>query len=271
MSTDTMIASTRTAARRFLPAGIREPLGRLCGKFLENVFYPMQGLVFDLSGGRFRVDGCVYIIPKDATRLGFRACFLTKKYEVDERYLIPKHVKSTDSVLELGACLGVVSCITNKLLGNPKRHVVVEGSPFCMPALYRNRALNQCEFLIENCAVGNQKEAVFYMHPAYITGGSMQNPAGIPVRVPGRTLKELCDRHGPFSVLIMDIEGGELPTLQSSLDTLPDFRLVIVELHEWSIGKEGVDKCRAILSQSGFQMIEKSCITEVWVNPKIAD
>jgi hypothetical protein len=102
----------------------------------------VQGLVFDLSGGRFRVDGCIYIIPKDTTGRSIRACFLTKKYEVNERYLIPKHVKSTDSVLELGACLGVVSCITNKLLGNSKRHVVVEGSPFCMLALYRNRALN---------------------------------------------------------------------------------------------------------------------------------
>lgn len=137
-----MTNKIRALARRFLPPMIRKPLGVLCGQFVDKIVRPFLGLVFDLSGGRFRAGGCVFIIPKNITRLSFRACFLTKEYEVDERQLIPKYLLPADSVLEFGACLGVVSCITNKLLREPHRHVVVEGNPFCLPAIHRNRQLN---------------------------------------------------------------------------------------------------------------------------------
>ncbi len=125
------------------------------------------------------------------------------------RRLIPKYLKPSDSVLELGACLGVVSCITNKVLRAPSRHVVVEANPYCIAAIYRNRHENHCSFLIENCAATTQRDAVFSLNPRYVTSSSLQNSGGIPVKVPGRSFQELFDRHGPFSVLIMDIEGGE--------------------------------------------------------------
>jgi hypothetical protein len=66
----------------------------------------------------------------------------------------------------------------------------------------------------------------------------------------------------------MDIEGSELEILESSLDTLRQFRLVIIELHDWVIGAEGVNRCREILQQSGFKMVESSFITEAWINHK---
>ena len=81
--------------------------------------------------------------------------------------------------------------------------------------------------------------------------------------------QELCERYGPFSVLIMDIEGGELEVLETSGDVLKNFRLVIVELHEWTLGEKGVERCRDIFRQLGFQMAERSFITEVWLNPKV--
>ncbi|MFO1488365.1 MAG: FkbM family methyltransferase [Verrucomicrobiota bacterium] len=265
-----MTNQIRALARRFLPPFIRKPLGVVCGQIVDKIFRPLMGLTFDLLGGRFRAGGCVFVIPKKLTRLSFRACFLTNDYEVDERKLIPKYLRPTDTVLEFGACLGVVSCLTNKLLREPNRHVVVEGNPFCLPAIHRNRQLNQCGFLIESCAVTTQKQVTFSLHPKYITGGSLQNQEGIPVLMPGRSLKELNERYGPFSVLIMDIEGGELEVFETSAETLRNFRMVIVELHEWTLGKEGVERCRELLRQMGFQMTEQSFITEVWVNPKFS-
>jgi FkbM family methyltransferase len=260
-----MTNEIRSFARRFLPDSIRKPLGNLCGKFLEYVLHPFLGLVFDISGGRFKADGCVYVIPKDITRLGFRACFLTDIYEIDERRLVRKFIQPEDSVLELGACMGIVSCITNKLLRDPARHLAVEANPFCLPALHWNRDLNKCAFLVENCAVSNQRDVTFFLHPAFIVGGNAKLKSALPVCVPGRSLKELFERYGSFSVLIMDIEGSELEILESSLDTMREFRLVIIELHDWVIGAEGVNRCRKVLQQSGFKMVECSYITEVWV------
>jgi FkbM family methyltransferase len=259
-----MTLQLRSFARRFLPAPIRKPLGSLHGKFMEHVGNPALGLMFDLSGGRFKANGCVYVIPRDATRLGFRACFHSDVYEIDERQLVGKFVQPEDSVLELGACLGVVACITNKILREPLRHVVVEANPYCLPALHRNRNLNNCAFLIEHCAVSNQRELTFYLHPKYIVGSTTRLQTGLPVRVPGKSLPELCDRYGSFSVLIMDIEGSELEALRSAGDILRQFRLIIIELHEWVIGIEGVAECGGILEGAGFKMVERRHITEAW-------
>jgi hypothetical protein len=59
------------------------------------------------------------------------------------------------------------------------------------------------------------------------------------VRVPAHALAELDARYGPFSALIMDIEGAELEILQASIEILNRYRLVVVELHEWAIGASG--------------------------------
>jgi FkbM family methyltransferase len=260
-----MTGTLRTFARRFLPAPIRKPLGSLFGKFQEYVILPLQGLIFDLSGGRFRAGGCVFVIPKDITRLAFRSCFLTNAYEIDERHLVQKFILPEDGVLELGACLGIVSCITNKLLRDRTRHLAVEANPYCVPPLYRNRDLNQCAFSIENCAVSNEPEVTFFQHPDFIVGGTTKSSSTLPVRVTGRSLRELYDRYGPFSALIMDVEGSELETLESSAEVLRNFRLVIIEMHDWVIGIEGVARCRKILQQSGFRMAECSYVTEAWL------
>jgi FkbM family methyltransferase len=260
-----MNSAARNFARRNLPASIRKPLGSLFGKLQEYVWLPFLGLVFDLSGDRFKTDGCTFIIPRKTTSLNFRAGFMTNLYEIDERRLVQKFIRPDDSVLEMGACLGIVSCITNKLLRDPSRHIAVEANPNCLPTLHRNRSLNQCNFLIENCAVSNQREVTFYLHPIYIVCGTAQQKSKQAVRVPGRSLQELNDRYGPFSVLIMDIEGGELESLEACSETLHHFRLIVIELHDWVIGTEGVNCCRKILQDAGFNMIERSFVTEAWV------
>ena len=64
--------------------------------------------------------------------------------------------------------------------------------------------------------------------------------------------------------IIMDIEGGELEVLQQSADLLKAYRLVIIELHEFAIGIEGVETCRNILRQSGLFRVDQAGLTEAW-------
>lgn len=254
----------RSLAQKLLSDSIRKPLGRAWGHFDGWVMRWVRGAVFDLLGGRFRADGCEFVIPRDITSRAYRSCFIEGSYEMEERELIRAFVRPDDSVLELGACLGIVSCVTNKLLSNPTKHVVVEGNPFCIPTIHRNRGINQCGFLIENAAVSNQPDAIFYLHPVYVVGGTTQRKSDLPVRVPTRSLADLDLRLGPFSTLIIDIEGSELEVFSSSRDQLARYRLVIVELHEWAIGKEGVDRCREILAASGLTFRKCVGITEAW-------
>lgn len=258
------MSSLRQVARRYLPASVRRPVGYAAGRFNETVLRTIKGAIFDLRGGRFRADGCEFAIPKDITSMSYRACFLNGSYEAEERELVSAFIRPDDSVLELGACLGIVSCITNKLLADKPRHVVVEGNPFCIPTLHRNRELNQCEFLVENCAVSTQRDATFYLHPTYVVGGTTQRQSSRPVRVPAYSLAELDARHGPFSALIMDIEGSELEIFAASAEILTRYRLVIAELHPWAINDDRVKRCREILSAAGFHFKRRAGITEAW-------
>jgi FkbM family methyltransferase len=258
------MSQTRELARRYLPPEIRRPLGGLAGLFDMYVVRWFRGAWFDLSGGRFRADGCEYVIPKDITSRTYRSCFVNGSYEAEERELIRTYLRPTDTVLELGACLGIVSCMTNRILKDKSRHVVVEGNPFCIPALHRNRDLNKAGFLIENCAVSTQREATFYLHPVYVVGGTTQRQSELPVRIPARSLVELDARHGPISALIMDVEGSELETFTASPEQLSGYRLVIVELHDWAIGADGVQKCRDLLTAAGLKFKQRAGITEAW-------
>ena len=90
----------REAGRKYLPLVIRQPLGTLAGRFQDKVLRPLQGLIFDFMGGKFRVDGCEIEIPKNLTSRAYRACFFTGEYEAEERALVCEFVRAEDAVLE---------------------------------------------------------------------------------------------------------------------------------------------------------------------------
>ncbi|HOC57090.1 MAG TPA: FkbM family methyltransferase [Verrucomicrobiota bacterium] len=158
----------------------------------------------------------------------------------------------------------MVSCLTNKLLAERRRHVVVETSPPCLRSLYRNRELNGAGFLFEHCAVADKSEVTFYLHRRFIMGGDLQRPTDRPVRLPAKSLRQLEWERGPFTVLIIDIEGSEREVFEESMDVLNHYRLVIVELHEWAIGADGVERCRQILCDCGLEFAERSANVETW-------
>lgn len=254
----------RQAARKLLPEALRKPLGTFAGMCKENILQPIGGSIFDLKGGRFHADGCSFVIPRDVTTRQYRYCFFNNSYEREERELIKQWVRPEDHVLELGACLGIVSCVTNKILSDKSRHVVVEANPFCIPTLYRNKEINQCGFLIEHCAVANGGETTFYLHPVFIVGGTSQRVTNRPVRLPAKSLRQLEQERGPFTALVIDVEGSEREIFADSRDLLKQYRLVIAELHEYAIGADGVERCRQILSDCGLQFAARAGITEAW-------
>lgn len=254
----------RNAARKYLPEAIRRPFGAIAGALHRKALRPVQGLIFDLLGGRYHIDGCKIDVPLDLTTRAYRSCFLTGEYEAEECALVREFVRPDDSVLELGACMGVVSCITNKRLRDKRRHVVVEGNSLLIPTLERNREANKCGFLIVNCAASNEKEVTFFLHPVYVVGGNAQRESEHSIQVPGCSWRDLDRQHGPFTALIMDVEGSELDVLRSSHDLIGRYRLVVIELHEWAIGKENVELCRELLRAGGLRFAKRAGITEAW-------
>lgn len=240
----------------------------MAGMIQNNIVRPIEGLIFDLRGGRFHVDGCEIEIPKNLTTRSYRACFFTGEYEAEECSLVREFVRPEDAVLELGACMGVVSCVTNKRLRDKTRHVVVEGNPLLIPVLNRNREINDAGFVIENCAASKEREVTFYIHPVYVVGGSAERKTEKAVRVRGCSWAELDQQRGPFTTLIMDVEGSELEVLEGAPELIARYRLVIAELHEWAIGRARVERCRELFRAGGLRFVKRAGITEVWERPR---
>tara|TARA_R110000824_G_scaffold9415_4_gene42098 strand:+ start:4045 stop:4728 length:684 start_codon:yes stop_codon:yes gene_type:complete len=142
------------------------------------------------------------------------------------------------TVIELGACIGIISCLINKKLLDGTRHVAVEANPLLIDQLASIRDENDCNFHIENCMVGEKSdERTFYINPSHAMDGSAQlkkNKKACTIKQ--KTLQELEKKYSmPFDTLIMDIEHGEYDLFRECL--LPDkrflkFDTIICEFHD---------------------------------------
>lgn len=233
--------------------------------FSKRVLNLPRGCLFKLFRKHYITEGLKFHFPKKLCSIRFCARFYYDNYEKNERTTIHAFVKNDDRVIELGGCIGVVSCITNKILKAPQsKHLVVEANPYLIPCLYKNRMLNDCDFIIENCTVGTEQQTQFYVH-ALIVGGSSNRETSQTLSIVERSLEELEKKHGPFNVLIMDIEGGELQVITNFSKTLEYYRLLVIEFHPFIIGEQAVKNCQDILKNIGFRKVQKDIGVEAWI------
>lgn len=197
-----------------------------------------------------------------ATELG---CSIVGTYEKNERKLVKKHLKESDYVLELGACIGVVSLTINEILSDKTKQVSVEPNPQMYPYLVQNKKRNNGEFNIETCIVTTNEEVTFYLGgEAFLGSNSFKGENKITVK--GKTLEELTKNYFEFTALIMDIEGGELDFFRSFDLSLTKIRLIVMETHQQpdKLNKEEFDECHTLLKKYGFTLFDASENVEAW-------
>jgi len=243
---------------------------RLLGHFSGRFIRPVIGLIFDLSGAIYRVDGCQFEIPVFLTDRNYRSAFVLGEYEATERRLIRQFLRENDRVIELGGCIGVLSCLVNSRLRSPTHHLVVEANPELIPLLKRHRELNRASFAIKECAVSTEPEVNFAVHQLMTHGSVLAHGDTRLMRVRGRSLADLHYTHGPFSALLIDVEGSELEILRASRDLLRSYRLVIIELHREPLGVEGLEECRHILTSAGLKCSALIQSVEAWIRPDVS-
>jgi FkbM family methyltransferase len=225
------------------------------------------GFLFDLFERRYSIGNCSIDVPRDLTDRAFRSRFFFRVYETEEVDFVQDYVQPDDVVLEVGGCLGVVSCVTNQQLAEPAQHVVVEANPQLIPWLEHNRDRNDCHFQVEHALVADDHDGTFYLHDL-VVGGSATRETERTVQVPVVSLGDLSSQMPePFSVCILDIEGGEHELITRHPGFFENLRLVIVEFHDHLdiISADEADACRKILRNAGLQRREVKTQVEVWV------
>lgn len=203
-----------------------------------------------------RLEDCKFSLS--CVRDDMRAALFNGIYEFDERLAIRNHLPQHLPVVELGACIGVVACVSNKLLKSPSHHVVVEANPRLIPDLEANRAFNRCSFSIVNKAIAYGTNSVTF-EPAWepwasrIDGNSTSSSS---VTVPATSLADIL-RDFDFSTfsLICDIEGHEYDLVKHEGQTLCLADTLILETHSRFIGEAKNEELLQNLRNLGFDTV----------------
>lgn len=206
-----------------------------------------------------RLDGCKFTIAKDRVPANVVDLLLSDLYEEPERKALTTFLDPALPVVELGACIGVVSCLTNRRLQKPERHLVVEANPALLPLLEQNRARNNCRFKIVHAAVSHGAESITFNVDDNILASSVGSDERQGVVVPTVTLERLLNEHGfERATLICDIEGAELQLVEHELKTLSErVGTIIMELHDRIVGPEPTQRMLGALESAGFKIVSR--------------
>ncbi|MHA6264557.1 FkbM family methyltransferase [Arenibacterium sp. CAU 1754] len=176
-------------------------------------------------------------------------------------------VTPEDVVLEIGAGIGLVGAVIAKN-AKPKSVHSFEANPELIPAieeLYRENDLEkkiQVRNTVLISAPDRPKTIPFHLHNSYL-GSSLidEGRARKTVDVDTADFAATCAEIKP-TVLVMDIEGGELDLLRHA--DLSGFRAVVLEFHPKAYGVPGMRECKTILRDAGFARVEEKSTRTVW-------
>jgi FkbM family methyltransferase len=230
------------------------------------------GVLVVLRGNVVRVDSCTFRVSHPAIRTATKSLFLLGGYERQERVILKKYLNRSHPVIELGGSVGVVACVTNTLLTDRCRHVVVEADPDLISVLTTNRDRNGCMFTVLNRALAyGGDETIFYRNTAEFLGSSVQVKTTTPIQVPTITLRRIVEEYGfGFCTLVCDIEGGEMELVRHESQVLQDHvEMLIVEIHGWRVGHDQAEEMIRALERIGFRCLHEQEATYVFRNDRL--
>ena len=177
-------------------------------------------------------------------------------------------VKPGDRVLELGAGIGLVGAVVAHN-AQPEKVLSFEANPGLIEHIEAMHRLNGLEDRMEirNEVLISAPDApetmTFHLHKSYLGSSLIGSDihTGQKVEVPTASYARV---HADFAptVLLMDIEGGELDFLRHA--SLEGVRAIVVEFHPGVYGREGMMECKSILEQAGFAKQPEHCTRHVW-------
>jgi FkbM family methyltransferase len=172
-------------------------------------------------------------------------------YENPERRAVKAILRPGDRVLDIGACMGVVSLTAARIVG-AANVVAFEPNPQAATVARANFERNGLPVRLVQQAVGAAAGQVqLGIGRGSWLGGSvtLSYEGGYSVAVEVAPIAELVEAFRP-TVLVMDAEGFEGEILPAC--PLGHLRAVVVEFHAYPLGAERVAALRRLLQAAGF-------------------
>jgi FkbM family methyltransferase len=218
------------------------------------------GRLVELGGNHVKLHGLDVSVDNPLISTRHKSTLYFGIYETAEIELASRYLDPDRPTVELGGSIGVVACVTNKMLKRPANHIVVEANPVLLPLLEENRRRNDCKFAIEAVAIGYGTDTIEFTVQDHFLFGRLQSSGGSPVQVPTASLGGLIDKHGFETInLLCDIEGAEVALVENEAEVLRSrVKNLIMETHEEYLGEGPIVRMLATLQEIGFELRERS-------------
>jgi len=183
-------------------------------------------------------------------------------YEQTEYHIVQKFVQPNDRILEVGTAIGVITMEAASVV-SPENVVTYDANPAMIADAKRNFAANNMEKISANVGVMRNKRRLsntdttvdFFIAKDFWASrldASLDSDGIVDVvKIPVVCFEQKLREHRA-NVLICDIEGGEADLLDGAdLETL---RLILLEIHYWSVGKNKINNMIRYLVTKGFNI-----------------
>ena len=166
----------------------------------------------------------------------------TGVYEQEEISLLQQSITPNSKVLDLGASIGITSCIINRMLNDKSQMVVVEANPNLIEDIANNREINNLNFNIEHGAISyNNRKLNFNFNGLSLSGSIFKktwlngNKWGEYKSIELTTITPMdleLKYNIKFDSLSCDIEGEEYVLLNELYDYFSGYKTMVVEFHD---------------------------------------
>ena len=168
-------------------------------------------------------------------------------YEVEERSLLQKYLKSTDRILELGSGMGLVTSICAR---NSAETTSIEANPDLIHIVQENLDFNGLSATVMHGAAST-KDGVseFHIAPQFWSSSTIDRGNSKTISIPSIDVNRII-RENDVNVLVVDIEGGEDELLRNTC--LSQIEKICVEIHPSVLGKTAASELVGYIIAHGY-------------------
>lgn len=193
------------------------------------------------------------LIRLDKYSESFRNHLVDGSYEHPEVSWAQRLIEPSDRILEIGASIGVISCMISSTF--PDIHyIAVEANPDVFVALQDNHSLNDSKYTLINAAVGSSSgEVEFYTSKNFLSSSLIKRDGTTDTIIVNKiAFDNLVEKYKP-SLLICDCEGAEHEIFANS-KRFNDIKKIIIEMH--AVGGNVIDLFKQI-TNLGFKPLTR--------------
>jgi FkbM family methyltransferase len=210
----------------------------------------------------FVVGDIVLEAPNPPVSRSVRKSLRKNDYEGAELYLVRHLVRPGDTVLDLGAGLGL-TCIAAAKVSRGGRIVGYEAGPAIAPLAARNVQRNGVQAEIRNRAIAKGKGAFeFHVRRSFTASSALPLKRSTTIHIEADAFRDVVSELQP-SIIVCDVEGIEMDLFAST--SLQSVERMILEVHPQLIGDAGVTQCVQDLAASGLNPVRPLSYGQVLV------